>query len=382
VGDQEIRPRADRRGRALGRLLAGGATLLLIVSACGGGAASPSATATPPAAQEATPATSTSPEATSSPLETPQPTQVAGGDCTPAGPTEMSLNWVTQQSLSGDYRFERPADWADLSATLTLPTNVSVSPETFAETGLAADARQKVDAVRSFDAATLVTAWVIEGVTTPTDELFPRELAWLKTQPQIKEVLGDQLATCIGGHTARGFASTWATPSGDTNFVIFVLQRNGKMYEVQLTAKDPAQEMTFVEILNSWEFIEPVDQPTDLDDQFAATAFKVVGVSSVLDKSIKGQPNPATFQSAFPSMSERIYVIYDLDDGVQDTVHFSWTRDGRELGKPSQFDFKTTSYAWGWIEAGADGLFDTGSYAVTLSLEGSGDTITVPFTVE
>jgi hypothetical protein len=380
VAHEEMRPEADRRGGALRRLAAGGATLLLILAACGGGAASPSATDT--ATGDATPAASTSPEPTASPLDSPQPTQIAGGDCTPAAPTDLSLDWVAQESLSGDYRFKRPADWADLSASLTLPTNVSVSPDTFAETGLPADARQKVDAVRSFDAATLVTAWVVEGVSTPTDELFPRELAWLKTQPQIKEVLGDQLATCIGGHTARGFSSTWTTPSGDTNFVIFMLQRNGKMYEVQLTAKDPALEMTFVEVLNSWEFTEPLDQPSDLDDQFAATEFKVVGLSGIVDKSIKGQPNPATFQSAFPAMSERIYVIYDLDDGVKDTVHFSWTRDGRAYGNPTQFPFETTSYAWGWIESGPDGLFDTGSYTVTLSLESSGDTITVPFTVE
>jgi hypothetical protein len=357
------------------------ATLLLVLAACGPSAASPDATLTPVATPETTPGAAASPEPTASPLDTPQPTQTAVGECTPAAPTPLSVDWVDQASLSGDYRFARPADWADLSAEVRLPTSTSVSPGTFAETGLPDDAEHQVDAVRSFDGNILVTAWVIGGVTTRTDALFERELAWLKTQPQMKSVNRDDLETCIGGSRARGFSSVWTAGSSETIFVIFVVQRNAKMYEVQLTAPDPAAEVTYVELLNSWEFTEPLDGPTDLDDQFAATDFKVVGMAATLDDT-GDSPNPADFQDVFPARSDRIYVIYELDDETADTVNFSWARDGRELFT-NPFDYKdTTTFAWGWIEPPASGLFTTGNYTVTLTLANSGDAITAPFRVE
>jgi len=364
----------------LSRLAAVAATLLLILAACGPSAASPEATVTPVSTPETTPEVTASPEPTASPVATPEPTQTAA-ECTPDAPTALSADWVEQTSLSGDYHFARPADWADLSAEVKLPTSTSVSPGTFAETGLPTDAEHQVDAVRAFDGSILVTAWVIGGVTTRTDALFERELAWLKTQPQMKAVNSEDLETCIGGSRARGFSSTWTSPSGDTNFVIFVVQRNGKMYEVQLTAPDPAAEVTYRELLNSWEFTEPLQGPTDLGDQFAATDFKIVGMAGTLDDS-GDDPNPADFRDVFPARSDRIYVIYQLDDGTADTITFSWARGGRELFTNS-FDYKeTTTFAWGWITPPSSGLFTTGSYTVTLTLANSGDTITVPFTVE
>lgn len=121
--------------------------------------------------------------------------------------------------------------------------------------------------------------------------------------------------------------------------------------------------------------------PTDLDDEFAATDFKVIGMSATLDDT-GDVPNASTFQSVFPAMSERIYVLYELDDGAAETVNFSWAQGGRELFTNS-FDYKTTTtFAWGWITPPSSGRFATGDYSVTLSLEESGDTITVPFSVE
>jgi hypothetical protein len=382
VADRGIARHPDQRGGALSRLMAGAAALVLILAACGSTAGSPAATSTPAPTPVAIPEISPSPEPTASPVATPTPTQVAVGECTPGGPSALSLDWVEQVSLSGDYRFARPADWADLSAEVKLPTNTSVSPGTFSETGLPADAEHQVDFVRSFDGNVGVSAWVIDGVTTRTDDLFTRELAWLGSQPQVKTILDEELEACIGGSRARGFSSTWSFPSGDMHIVIYLLQRGGKMYEVQLTATDPARVDILAELLNSWEFSAPVGPPADLDDEFAATDFRVIGMATEVDKSIPGHPNPATFQNVFPAMSEFIYVIYELDDGAKDTVHFSWKKSGREF-VVNQFDYKeTTTFAWGWITPDATGLFATGSYTVTLSLENSGDTITVPLTIE
>jgi hypothetical protein len=367
---------------APGRLAALAATLLLILAACGPAAGSPAASVAPVSTTTPTAGVTASPEPTASPADTPAPSQpTAAAECTPDAPTALSADWVEQASLSGDYRFKRPADWADLSGELRLRTSISVSPGTFAETGLPAEAEHQVDFVRAFDSSILVTAWVIGGVTTRTDALFERELAWLKTQPQMIAVNSEDLETCLGGSRARGFSSRWTSPSGETNFVIFVVQRNGKMYEVQLTAADPAAEVTYRELLNSWEFTEPLEGPTDLGDQFAATDFKVVGMAATLDES-GDDPNAADFRDVFPAQTERIYVIYQLDDGATDTIDFTWARGGRTLFTNS-FDYEdTTTFAWGWITPPSSGLFATGSYTVTLTLKSSGDTITVPFTVE
>jgi len=204
----------------------------------------------------------------------------------------------------------------------------------------------------------------------------------MDTQPQMKDILDDDIEACFDGSIAHGFSSVWDFPTGETYIVIFVLERNGNMYEVQLTANDPEQEVTFVELINSWEWTDAGGPPTDLDDQFAATDFKVIGMATEVDKSIPGRPNPATFQSVFPATSEKIHVIYELDDGIEDMVTISWSRDGRQLFVANPFDYTTTSFAWGWITRPAGGEFVTGSYQVTLTLENSGDSITVPFTVE
>jgi hypothetical protein len=355
---------------------------MLILAACGGSAAvSPSPSVGAASTPVPTVDVTASPEPTATAAPTPVPTRVAVGECTPDAPTPMSAGWVEQASLSGDYRFKRPAEWTDLSAEVTLPTNISVSPTTFFETGLGADAEIQVDAVRSFDSSILVTAWVVEGVETRTDPLFERELAWLKTQPQVKAVISEDLEACLDGSTARGFNSTWSSGSADTYIVLFVLQRNGKMYEVQLTAPAAIAEVTYHEVLSSWDFTEPLEGAPALGDQFAATDFKVIGMAAKLDDT-GDNPNLADFQSTFPAMSERIYLIYELDDDAADLVKFSWKQDGREI-VANQFDYKTsTTFAWGWITPDASGRFDTGSYSVTLTLENSGDTITVPFTIE
>lgn len=360
------------------------AALLLIIAACGSTASSPSTSVAPVSTPTPTPEVTASPEPTASPADTPAPTRpTTAAECTPDATTPMSADWIEQASLSGDYRFKRPADWADLSAEVKLPTSTAVSPGTFSETGLPSDAEHQVDAVRAFDGSILVTAWVIDGVTTRTDALFERELAWLETQPQMIDVNSEDLETCLGGSSARGFSSRWTSPSGETNFVIFIVQRNGKMYEVQLTAPAAIAEVTYRELLNTWEFTEPLEGPTDLGDQLAATDFKVVGMAAEVDRSLSGRPNPATFQGSFPAMSEFIYVMYELDDGVADVVTLSWVQEGREPFVAKPYDYKETiNYAWGWITPPSSGLFDTGSYTVTLSLENSGDTITVPFRVE
>jgi hypothetical protein len=267
---------------------------------------------------------------------------------------------------------------ADLSGTVTIPTKDSVSPSTFSQTGLGSSAKINVDFVKAADGLFSVGAWELKGVRSATPALFDNELAWLKTQPQLKTVLDDRLEVCIDGSPAQGFSSTWTGSPADNFLIIYILQRNGKMYEVQMTARDPASAATLEELLRTWKWSEPLaGTPHNIDAELAATKFKAIGTSSTLDQS-GDHPNAATFSSTFPTTVERIYAIYELDDGVHETVLFSWKRNGIQVAKAS-FDYSDkTSYAWTWM----NGPFKAGDYEVTATLKTSGDTITVSFKVQ
>jgi hypothetical protein len=370
----------------MARLGAASAVVALVLAACGGGTAAslaapatPSPTASPSA--EATPSTEPSPTATATAEATPTPaatSTAATAACQSQAPTALSQGWTQLTAQDGGYRFSRPADLADLSGTVTIPTNASVSPTTFAETGLASDAKINVDFVKAADGSYSIAAWELKGVRSANPALFDSELAWLKTQPQLKTVLDDRLEVCIDGSSARGFSSTWTGTPADNFLIIYVLQRNGKMYEVQLTAQDPAKAATLEELLRTWKWSEPLaGTPNNIDAELAATKFKAIGTSSTLDQS-GDHPNAATFSSTFPTTVDRIYAIYELDDGVHETVLFSWKRNGTEVAKAT-FDYSDkTSYAWTWM----NGPFKAGDYDVTATLKTSGDTITISFKVQ
>jgi hypothetical protein len=362
------------------------AALAILIAACGGGGATsptaqvqatPSPTVSPTSEATPTPAATPTPEVTPTPAATPTPTAAAAA-CQSKAPTSLSQGWTQLTAHDGDYRFSHPSDFADLSGTVTLPTNASVSPTTFAETGAASDAKITVDFVKANDGSLSIAAWELKGVRSSTSPLFDNELAWLKTQPQLKTVLDDRLSFCIDGSSAQGFSSTWTGSPKDNFLIIYILQRNGKMYEIQMTAQDPASASTLQELLQTWKWSEPLaGTPNNIDAELAATKFKAIGTSSTLDQS-GDHPNAATFSSTFPTTAAKIYTIYELDDGVHETVLFSWKRNGVEVAKAS-FDYSAkTSYAWTWM----NGPFKAGDYEVTAKLKISGDTITVSFKVQ
>ncbi len=381
MGDGFARPGARRRRPVL---LAGSAALTLLLSGCGGPpAATPSAQAT--IAATASPSASATLEATASPPASPSAAAVVA--CTPQPTTSLSQGWIEVSGQDGDYKFSRPADWVDISANLTIPTSSSVSPSTFAATGLGASATTKVDLVRSADGTVGVSAWALDKVAVPTADLFVSELAWLKTQPQLKAVVDDTLTACIDGSAARGFSSTWTTAQGDSTFVIYALTRNGKMFETQVNTTNPAQVATFDELLRTWKWSEPEiagpgSSVAPVAAQLAATKFAAFGTAGELDDSGE-HPNPATYKSTFPTTADRIWILYELDDGVVDTVLFDWRKDGRELATNS-FDYTDrTSFAWGWLTPDpSTGKFVPGNYEVTASLKTAGEKITLKFVVE
>lgn len=377
-------PASTTRVRPRAGLPASLAALVVILASCGGqAAASPSAQASATASATATTEPTATATAEPTPTEAPSATTSAAA-CTSQPATSASQGWTELSGRDGDYRFSRPADWTDLGAGVTIATNVSVSPHTFAQTGVGADAKINVDAVRSADTITLISAWALKGVTSGTSRLFADELAWLKTQPQLKTVGDDTLQACIDGTPARGFSSAWTVVNGDKVLFIYVAQRNGTMYEIQMTTDDTAQTSTLDEAFRTWKWTAPATSgtPGNVDDQLAATKFAAFGTAAELDQS-GDHPNPATFKSVFPAKSDRIYLIYELDDGVADTVDFSWKREGVEFVHKSYDYTDKTGFAWSWLTADpSTGLFRVGNYEVTATLKKAGDSITVPFKVE
>jgi hypothetical protein len=328
--------------------------------------------------------------ATGSPHTT-EPTPVAPSgspaaeSCIPNSPTLASQTWTQLTGLDGDYRFSRPGDWTDLGPAISIPASTSVSPATFAQTGLKADARISVDVVRSADTLTVISAWALEGVASGTGRLFADELAWLGSLPQLRTIEDGTLRACLDGTAARGLRSSWTADNGDKAVLIYVAQRDGTMYEIQMTAGDTLRSGILDEVFRTWKWIsaEGSGTPADVTAQLAATKFAAFATAAKLDES-GDHPNPATFKTTFPATAKRIWIRYELDDGIHDTVSVTWRREGKQMGKSVSFDYtEKSAFAWGWLTPDPiTHRFLPGNYEVTASLRDAGDSITLAFTVE
>jgi len=166
------------------------------------------------------------------------------------------------------------------------------------------------------------------------------------------------LAACGGGPAASPTVLAQATPSPHAS---------------PTTAATP--EVTPAAAATPTPAVTPTAD--NIDAELAATRFMTIGTSSTLDQS-GDHPNAATFSSSFPTTVSRIYAIYELDDGVADTVLLRWKRNGTEVAKGSFHYGAKTSYAWTWMNK----PFSAGDYELTATLNTFGDTITIRFKVQ
>ena len=374
--------------RALGICLAG-----LLAAAC---TAAPATTTepTPTATAEQTASATASASPTPSPSPTEEPSEPAAADqeCDTDPPTAQSDDWTEHTGVTPDYRFSTPDDWV-VREPPTLDIVTTVSPETFDTIGFPDFAVLPVDLVTAEDGSAGVSAWVIESrIDTPTDELFVDELAWLEDQPQIVEVIDEDLEVCLDGSTALGFSSTWAFPDGDRYIEVYLLQRNGKVYETQLTAREEESGSDiFAEVLRTWEWTEPLSggegdgatgETGELQDQLDDTDFDRVVLMSDFDESDwpEDPPPQSEAEDSFGT-DGRIWVVYRLDPDVTDAVLITYYYEGQAATDESRLDYdEATTYAWGYLDPGSGG-FDPGDWEVVLELEESGDRVTVPFEV-
>lgn len=370
--------------------------LLVLLAACTSASPTTEPTPSPTAEETVAPTASASPTASPSPTEEPSEPAAADQECESEPPTAESDDWTEHTGVTPDYGFSTPDDWVVREPPPTLDLVTAVSPETFDTIGFPDFAVLPVDLVSAANGSIGVSAWVIESrIDTPTDELFAAELAWLEEQPQIVEVLDDGLETCIDGSTALGFSSTWAFPNGDQYIELYVLQRNGKVYEAQLTAQDDSGSDVFAEVLRTWEWTEPLEgdgdggsdggggtgDPGDVQSQLDDTDFDRAVLMSDFDQN--DWPDDPPPQSAFEDSfgpDGRIWIVFRLDPDVTDTVVMTWYLDGEAVTDESTLDYsEDTTFAWGYLDPGSG--FNPGNWEVVLELEDGGDRITVPYEV-
>ena len=369
-----------------------GTCLVLLSAACTAAPAETTAPSPSAATEETASATaSASPTASPSPTEEPSEPAAAGQECESEPPTAESEDWAEHTGVTPDYRFSTPPDWV-VREPPTLDIVTTVSPETFDTIGFPDFAVLPVDLVTATDGSIGVSAWVIESrIDTPTDELFEDELAWLEDQPQIVEVIDDGLETCIDGSSALGFSSTWAFPDGDRYIELYVLQRNGKVYETQLTAPDDSGSDVFGEVLRTWEWTEPLQDGDgdggtgdagEVDGQLDDTDFDRAVLMSDFDQTDwPGDPPPQSESEDSFDPDGRIWIVYRLDPDVTDTVLITWYYEGQAATDASSLDYaEDTTYAWGYLDPGSGG-FDRGDWEVVIELQDAGDRVTVPFEV-
>jgi hypothetical protein len=367
----------------------------LLVAACAGTTATPTepaASPSPEATATATASASPSATASASPTEEPSEPAASGEECESEPPTAESEDWTEHVGVTPDYRFSTPAEWVEREGT-SLEIVTAVSPTSFETIGFPDFAIMPVDLITAPDGSIGVSAWVIESrIDTPTDELFDDELAWLADQPQIVEVLDDSLETCLDGSEALGFSSTWAFPDGERYIEVYLLQRNGKVYETQLTARDDSGSETFAEVLRTWQWEEPLDgggngdggsgDTGDLGAELDATDFDAAVLMSDFDQTDwPGRPPPQSESEGTFDPDGRIWAVYKLDEGVADTVLLTWYFEGEAATDASRLDYDDeTAYAWGYLDPGSGG-FDAGDWEAVFELEEGGDRLTLPFEV-
>ena len=379
------------KSRALGICL-----VALFVAACASTTdTTTEPTSTPTADATVTPPASATATATASASPTAEPSEPAasGDECESEPPTSESDDWTERTGVTPDYRFSTPSEWVRRDGT-TLQITTAVSPTTFDTIGFPDAAIMPVDLFAAPDGSGGVSAWVIESrIDTSTDELFDDELAWLEEQPQIVEVLDDSLERCIDGSTAQGFSSTWAFPDGDRYIEMYLLQRNGKVYETQITAQDEAGSETFAEVLRTWRWEEPLDGGGRADNggfgdsgevgaQLDDTDFDAAVLMTDFDQADwPGAPPPQSEAEESFDPDGRIWLVYKLDDGVSDTVLLTWYFEGQAATDASNLDYADgTAYAWGYLDPGSGG-FDAGQWEAVLGLEEGGDRVTIQFEV-
>lgn len=347
-------------------LIAAGIAVVTLV-ACGG-AEEPAERAT----------TALSPSVISSPtIPTPSPSAVSPEACDADAPTTLSSGWIQLQALRGDFAFSYPPDWEDLSGVVNFDAETLVAAETFAETGLTSDDAVQADFVRDPSGSPNVTVFQLDGVSSATSVVYQREEARYGALAEVQEILGTGLTTCIQGDPAVGIEFLYL-PEGAQDPVYqrnWYVGHSGSLYIVQLLGEDQSASTLLDEVLRTWQWTVPAEGASP-----AAEAFAEAATASDIDPAAEA-PDPAAFTEAFPSDSSVVHVVFRLREGVAGEVRVAWNMGGELLTEDSLTLPGDGAWAYHSITPPPQG-FTVGAYEVTLTFTETGETRTLPFSVE
>jgi hypothetical protein len=286
-------------------------------------------------------------------------------------PFDPATGWTRFASDNG-YSFLYPETWVDATGDTEIDITNRMSPELIDQLvvpdPLTSDLVREPNDEPVFGPVFGVLH--LDGVTSGTEELFQRELAWNQTQTALgfTELIVPRIEECIAGQPALGFVADWGS---GLSIAMFIWERDGAVYQAFLSSEELVDIDIAGGIFASWEWGEP------------GTGGPVA--SGAIAGAVMSLDTPETFgevvaAGTFSVGAPRIYMIYELEEGSTGTVTITWRKDGEPLFAARTFDWtETTAVAWAWITP-APGGFAPGSFDVVI--EFAGDSVTVPFVIE
>ena len=110
----------------------------------------------------------------------------------------------------------------------------------------------------------------------------------------------------------------------------------------------------------------------------AAGAIVLAGMSSVLDKPAQ-TVDTSTFTTTFASETPAIYILYELTAGSAGKVQSTWTHAGAKVNT-NTFSYPATAH-WAYFVLTNKAGFIPGDDQIELKVVGTGDVVTLPFTI-
>jgi hypothetical protein len=336
-------------------------------------------------------------------------TMTASASCTPDPPSSTTASWPRFDPESGGYSFAYPKDWEPV---IPLRVTDAFDKASYAEAGVPADAPTVLEVVRDPAGVPNIGVYVLRGLHSNLDTLYARQEARLKALPQLKQILRQHLGGCVAGSPALGLEFLFLqdvvqletleqTSSGEVAFQkSWLVRRDGDFYHIQFVAPDSSDAGIMAEILPTWRWSTggaetqvPSSAGSEADSEPAPTGGGVAGeegrpkfaeawLTGAIDPQASG-PDPATATSTFLSDAKEIYVVYRLEEGAGGRVTSTWKKGVEVLlaNDPGRDLPSDGTWAYEAITAPPGG-FQAGSYEVVLNITDTGDSRTLPFTVE
>jgi hypothetical protein len=107
--------------------------------------------------------------------------------------------------------------------------------------------------------------------------------------------------------------------------------------------------------------------------------FTAAGIAHSIDHAATAV-NPADFETTVPASAAAVYVVFALKPGTVGKVTLTMTMGGASVSDPLTIDY-TLANTWGDFKMAFPSGDHSGDYVATITLESTGDSVTLAFTV-